>query len=122
MDRTKTTRRMVALALAAAMGCGALQAQEVVDEAHVNSVQQVVRAFLPDNMGIGQLKANAVVDEGEEVVVDLSENFGDVPFTQASIAQLKGDIKRALGTDKDIRLTIVGNDIDNYFADFDTDY
>ncbi len=122
MDMTKTTRRMMALALAAAIGCGVLQAQEIVDEAHVNSVQQVVRAFLPANMGIGQLKANAVVDEGDEVVVDLSENFADVPFTKASIEQLKEDIKRALGTDQDVRLTIAGNDIDNYFADFDTDY
>ena len=122
MDMTKTTRRMMAWALAAAMGCGVLQAQEIVDEAHVNSVQQVVRAFLPANMGIGQLKANAVVDEGDEVVVDLSENFADVPFTKASIEQLKEDIKRALGTDQDVRLTIAGNDIDNYFADFDTDY
>ncbi|MBO5541149.1 MAG: hypothetical protein J5980_09420, partial [Muribaculaceae bacterium] len=120
MDMTKTTRRMMAWALAAAMGCGVLQAQEIVDEAHVNSVQQVVRAFLPANMGIGQLKANAVVDEGDEVVVDLSENFADVPFTKASIEQLKEDIKRALGTDQDVRLTIAGNDIDNYFADFDT--
>lgn len=122
MYRTKTTRRMMALALAAAVGCGALQAQDVIDEAQVNSVQQVVRAFLPDNMGIGQLKANAVVDEDDEVVVDLSENFADVPFTKASIEQLREDIKRALGTDRDVRLLIAGSDIDNYFADFDTDY
>ena len=118
------TKTLVAVAVAMMMGWGTMLAQSV-SEAQLASVQQVVKAFLPSNMGIGELKARSVTLDDGDVVVDLSENFADVPFTQASIAQFKKDIKSALGGEyagKDVRLTIVGNDINNYFAEFDTDY
>ena len=106
---------MVAAAVAIMMGWGGSHAQTVSDTQLVN-VQQVVSAFLPSNMGIGELKARSITLDDDDVVIDLSENFADVPFTQTSIEQLKKDIKSVLGGEyasKDVRLTIVGNDIDN---------
>lgn len=118
------TTTVLAVAISVAMGWQPLFAQQV-SEQQMNNVQQVVKAFLPDNMLIGQLKANSVTLDGDDVVVDLSENFADVPFTVASIAQFKNDVKAALGTEyagRDIKLTIAGNDIDNYFSSFEMDY
>ena len=118
------TGSLAALVAAVMMGWGPMQAQ-TVSEAQLASVQQVVRAFLPSNMGIGELKARSITLDGDDIVVDLTENFADVPFTRASIAQFKKDVQAALGGEysgKDVRLTIAGNDIDNYFAEFSTDY
>ena len=118
------TKLLATVAVVVMMGWSTMRAQSISD-AQLANVQQVVKAFLPSNMGIGELKARSVTLDGDEVVVDLSENFGDVPFTKASIDSFKKDIKSALGGEyagKDVRLTITGNDIDNYFAEFDTDY
>lgn len=117
----KYFKSTAALMLTLALCGGTVEAQTVTDEQSAR-VQQVVTAFLPSNMGVGALKVRSITSDDEMVTVDLSENFADVPFTQASIAQFKNDVRAALATDKDIRLTIVGNDIDNYFAEFDTDY
>ena len=76
-------------------------------------------------MEIGKLKANNIDVVGDSIKVDLSENFGDVPFTKESIAKLKDDIKAAIGeqySTREVYLTIAGNDIENYFSDFDTSY
>ena len=99
-------------------------AQEFTAE-QIDRVQQTVKACLPDNMGIGQLKAKSVAASADTIVVDLSENFGDVPFTTASVDRLKSDIREALGPEyagRPVKLTISGNDIDLYFSNFDSDY
>ena len=124
MDSKRNIKSLVAVVAAAMLGWGAAHAQSI-SETQVERVQQVVKACLPSHMGIGELKARSVTIDDGDVLVDLSENFGDVPFTQASIAQLKKDIQAVLGGEyagKDVRLTIAGADIDNYFAEFNTDY
>ncbi len=101
-----------------------LQAQEFTQEQQ-DAVQQVVASKLPDHMGVGNLMVRALTFENDTVKVDVSENFGDVPFTQAGIEQMRGEIRYSLGEDyreKPVLITIVGNDIDNYFADYEPAY
>ena len=101
-----------------------LQAQEFTQEQQ-DAVQQVVASKLPDHMGVGNLKVRALTFENDTVKVDVSENFGDVPFTQAGIEQMRGEIRYALGEEYrnyPVLITIVGNDIDNYFADYEPAY
>lgn len=111
-------------ALVAAMSISLASAQDFLPDVK-SRVSTVVASYLPANMGIGQLKVNSLRLDDGDVVVDLSENFGDVPFTTQTIAQLKQDICQALGGSyrpKDIKLQIAGADIDNYFSEFSTDY
>jgi len=106
------------------LGLSSFSAAAVTD-AETERVQKVIAATLPENMGIGIPKANTIEVVDDSIKVDLSENFGDVPFTKESISQLKEDIKAALGEqydDHDVYLTIAGNDIENYFSSFDNDY
>lgn len=91
----------------------------------IENVQKVIASNLPDNMGIGKLKANDISVVGDSIKVDLSENFGDIPFTKESVEKLKDDIKTALDeqySTREIYLTIAGNSIENYFSDFETSY
>ena len=88
-------------------------------------VKQVISAFKPANMGIGELKVKSIDVTSDSIKIDVSENFGDVPFTQQSITQLKSDILAALGdqySSLKMGITIAGNDIENYFSDFDNSY
>lgn len=104
--------------------CTVAHAQEVTAD-QMEKVQQVVKACLPENMVIGPLKAREVTLAGDTVVVNLNENFGDVPFTPASVAQLKEDVKAAMGApyyNYNVKLLIAGADIDNYFSTFDNAY
>ena len=96
------------------IGGGAATAQ-TFSEAQCAKVQEVVASNMPKNMGIGKLKAKTVELIGDTIVVDLSENFADLPFTQESVAKLKTDIKQAVGNTYDnckVKVTIEGNDID----------
>ena len=96
-----------------------------ITEKQKENVQAVISSNLPENMGIGKLKANNIDIVGDSIKVDLSENFGDVPFTKESIATLKDNIKTALEqqySSREVFLTIAGNDIENYFSDFEASY
>ena len=96
-----------------------------ITESAKQAIQQIIAANLPENMGIGTLKARSIDASGDSIKVDLSENFGDVPFTTESVDKLKKDIKSALGEgyeDHKIYLTIAGNPIENYFSEFDNSY
>ena len=53
----------------------------------------MIAAILPEHMGIGTLKARSIEVVDDSIKVDLSENFGDVPFTRESVSRLKSDIK-----------------------------
>ena len=75
-----------------------LQAQEFTQE-QLDAVQRVVASKLPEHMGVGQLKLRSLTFENDTVKVDVSENFGDVPFTQAGVEQMRAEIREALGDD-----------------------
>ncbi len=99
-------------------------AQEVTDQMRAN-VQQVVESRLPQNMGIGTLKVQELTVVDDTIRVNLSENFGDLPFTRESVEQLKDDVKDAMGDGYNrhtVDLLIAGNDIDNYFINYDSAY
>ena len=100
------------------------QATEI-DSIEKDNIQKVIASLLPENMGIGQLKAQSIEVVDDSIKVDLSENFGDVPFTQETVSKLKDDIKDILGEqykDHKVYLTIAGNGIENYFSSFENSY
>ena len=117
--------KYLAVALVAgAMGVGSGAAQQFTTS-QVEAVQRVVQATKPDHMGIGELKVREITVEDDNLVVDLSENYGDVPFTVESIAQLKRDIAQTLGApyrSGNMQLRIAGEDIEQYFTTFDNAY
>ena len=91
----------------------------------INAVEHLVQSSLQKHMEIGKVKVNSMVSDGNTIVVDLNENFGQAPFTHESVAMLKNDIKQQLGSEyanSDVKITIQGNDIELYFADFDESY
>lgn len=88
-------------------------------------VQEIVTSSVPGNMGIGAVKAKSLIMSGDTLVVNLSENFSDIPFTPTSIAGMKKAVKTAMGAQyagSEVRLTIGGVDVENYFIDFDNSY
>ena len=101
-----------------------IQAQEFTQEQQ-DAVQRIVESKLPEHMGVGALKVRSLALENDTLKVDVSENFGDVPFTQAGVEQMRGEIRQALGDefeDYPVLITIVGNDINKYFADYEPAY
>ena len=101
-----------------------LQAQSFTQD-QIDAVQQIVASKLPEHMGVGNLKVQSVLLENDTIKVDVSENFGDVPFTQAGVEQMRDEIRDALGGeygDNPVLITIVGNDINKYFADYEPAY
>ena len=75
-----------------------LQAQEFTQEQQ-DAVQRVVASKLPEHMGVGSLKVRSLTVENDTVKVDVSENFGDVPFTQDGVEQMRGEIRESLGAE-----------------------
>lgn len=99
--------------------------QTTFTDADLARVQAIVSKNVPQNMGIGAVKARSLAMSGDTVVVDMSENFSDLPFTQASISAMKADVRQSLGSqyrDNPVKLTIAGTDVDEYFIDFDSSY
>ncbi|MBR5684548.1 MAG: N-acetylmuramoyl-L-alanine amidase [Muribaculaceae bacterium] len=100
------------------------QAQEFT-QAQQDAVQRIVESKLPEHMGVGNLKVRSLTVENDTVKVDVSENFGDVPFTQDGVERMRDEIREALGAeygDNPVLITIVGNDIEKYFADYEPAY
>ncbi len=121
----KRNTALAMLAAVSALGCGSAAAQQALTQDQCAKVQTVVASELPSKMGIGKLKAQKVALSGDTIVVDLSNNFADIPFTQQSVAKLKSGIRNAVGTgysNYNVKLTIDGNDIDKYFIDFEPAY
>ena len=121
----KTIIKGLALCALVAGSSQAVEAQAIVSDTQKQAVEQAVAACLPQNMGIGNLKTRNVALAGDTIVVDVTENFGDVPFTRASIESLKGDIRTAMGagySNAPVALSIAGNPIENYYADFEPSY
>ena len=115
----KTSQVLLCLAAALAVMVP-MHAQEALPDGQqfsqeqLDGVQRVIASKLPEHMGVGELKVRSVTFENDTVKVDVSENFGDVPFTQAGVEQMRGEIRQALGAEYDdspVLVTIVGNDI-----------
>ena len=86
------------------------------------AVQRIVASKLPEHMGVGDLKVRSLNIENDTIKVDVSENFGDVPFTEEGVERMRSEIRSALGSeysDSPVLITIVGNDIEKYFADYE---
>lgn len=115
------------LLLGAVVGLGTvipMQAQTFT-QAQQDAVQRIVASKLPEHMGVGTLKVKSLSLAGDTVKVDVSENFGDVPFTEAGVEQMRSEIREALGDeygDNPVFITIAGNDINKYFADYEPAY
>lgn len=121
---TKSITKFIAVAAIALAGSMGVNAQDVTTEMKAN-VQQVVEKCMPENMMIGKLNVKEVKLNQDTVFVDLSENFGDIPFTVATIDQLKADVKTAMGApfyNYNVEILIDGADIDNYFTNYETAY
>ena len=120
----KSYKALLGVAACVAVAVFPVQAQ-TFDQEHTDAVQRIVESKLPEHMGVGQLKVRSLVFENDTVKVDVSENFGDVPFTQAGVEQMRGEIREALGAEYDdspVLITIMGNDINKYFADYEPAY
>lgn len=121
---TKYLKRCaVAAAVAGIMGVS-LQAQDIAPQQQ-EELQQVLAATKPANMLIGDLKVHSAAWSGDTLCVDVSENFGDVPFTRESVNRLCADMLATLGEDfsgRPVKITIAGADINNYFTEFDKSY
>ena len=119
----KSSQVLLSLFAAVAVMCPA-QAQTFTQEQQ-DAIQRIIGSKLPEHMGVGELKVRSLTLENDTVKVDVSENFGDVPFTQAGVEQMRGEIREALGAeyeDYPMLITIVGNDINKYFADYEPAY
>lgn len=115
------------MAVAAVLSSSVLFSAEAqtVTQQQQDAVQGVITHQLPAHMGVGALKVRTLLVENDTVKVDVSENFGDVPFTQESVERLRGEIRQAMGEgygDSPVLITIAGSDIDKYFSDFETAY
>ena len=118
------SRRVLLTAVALLAAVLPMRAQVITEEQQA-AVQQVIASKLPEHMGVGDLKVRSLALENDTIKVDVSENFGDVPFTEAGVEQMRGEIRGALGAgygDYPVLITIVGNDINKYFADYEPAY
>ena len=88
---------LISLLIAMAVMCP-VKAQTFNQEQQ-DAVQRIIGSQLPEHMGVGELKVRSLVLENDTVKVDVSENFGDVPFTQAGVEQMRSEIRVALGSD-----------------------
>ena len=125
MKKTIKVLLCVAACLAMTAPLYAQEQEEMFTQEQLDAVQRVVAAQLPEHMGVGDLKVRSLLLENDTVKVDVSENFGDVPFTQAVVEQMRAEIREALGgeySDHPVLITIVGNDINKYFADYEPAY
>ena len=96
-----------------------------VEEADLLRIQQVVASHVPQNTSVGKVKVGHVSMNNDTVHIDLSGNFGEIPFTESSIEALKTQLLATLGSQykgNSLKLTIAGNDIDSYWVDFDKSY
>ena len=88
---------------------------------------QVLRATVPAKMGIPYVAVVSMdADAANKVLnVTLNDTYGDVPFTKATVEQLKKEFKNIAG-DKcskyKVQIKIGNNAIENYVMDFDKKY
>lgn len=90
-----------------------------------SQVEKAVAAMKPEHSLIGAVKVERLEADADSVYLDLSEGFADVPFIRESIEALRAKVSEIVGGDnasKPIKLTIAGNDINQYFTSFEPSY
>ena len=92
----KTIQALLCVA-AGVVAAPSLQAQTFT-VAQQEEVQRIVASKLPEHMGVGELRVRSLVLENDTIKVDVSENFGDVPFTEDGVEQMRGEIRQVLGS------------------------
>lgn len=100
-------------------------APQQLSESQKASLERIVSSRLPENFHIGRLKTRDVALHGDTVAVDLSENFGDLPFTRADIDAMRKEMLDTLGdgfANHKVKLTIAGEDIGKYFIGYEDAY
>jgi len=111
-DMNKTSRMLLGL-VAFLTAATSVQAQTISTEQQ-DAVQRIVAAKLPEHMGVGDLKVRSLAVENDTIKVDVSENFGDVPFTQEGVELMRDEIRQVMGSDYEdapVLITIAGNDM-----------
>ncbi|MBO4813418.1 MAG: N-acetylmuramoyl-L-alanine amidase [Muribaculaceae bacterium] len=124
MKLNKSFRPLLLLLMMLSVSAFLCDAQDFTRE-QLNQVEQIVRSSLQQHIEVGKVGVNTLSADDGTIKLDLSENFGQVPFTRESINKLKADVKQVLGdayADSNVNITIKGNDIELYFADFDDAY
>ncbi|MBQ4138194.1 MAG: N-acetylmuramoyl-L-alanine amidase [Muribaculaceae bacterium] len=114
-----------AMVLMMSLAANITSTAQQLSEAQQSQLQQAIESCLQQHMEVGKVKANSVKVADGKILLDLNESFGQVPFTRESIAKLKADVKQLMGeeySDNDVEITIQGNAIDLYFADYEAAY
>ena len=121
----KTSQVLLSLTACLSMALPMQAQDQTFTQEQQDAIQRIVAGKLPEHMGVGDLKVRSLTFENDTVKVDVSENFGDVPFTEAGVEQMRDEIREALGAqydDSPVLVTIMGNDINKYFADYEPAY
>ena len=91
--------RSILLAATIVGGCALISQAAQNTPAMEEQTLQVVKKYLPGTSALGPLRVNKVSinDAAKIIQVDLNETGGSIPFTAASLADLKNDIRTGLG-------------------------
>ena len=102
-------------------------AQKKLDAEVKDSIQSLIASTVPDKMGIGRVivKKTTVNEKKKEVTIDVNDVYGDVPFTEADLKNVKKLISGALPAkykSYKVNLTIKDNDVSKYIPVFSKKY
>ena len=97
----KTSQVLLSLAACLSMALPMQAQDQTFTQEQQDAIQRIVAGKLPEHMGVGDLKVRSLTFENDTVKVDVSENFGDVPFTEAGVEQMRDEIREALGAQYD---------------------
>ena len=109
---------LFALSLLAAFTMSA----RALDDTCLNQLRSMVQSTIGPDVSIGQARVNRASVSGDTLVVDLAANYAHNTFTPELITQLKSRMLQASGVPagtRHVQLTIAGDDVDNYFFNFD---
>ena len=109
---------LFALSLLAAFTMSA----RALDDTCLNQLRSMVQSTIGPDVSIGQARVNRVSVSGDTLVVDLAANYAHNTFTPELITQLKSRMLQDSGVPagtRHVQLTIAGDDVDNYFFNFD---
>lgn len=112
---------------ACVLGVAGASAQGTLSAEQKDSIESCIRSSVPEKMGIGEVKVlKASVNEKKQTVdVDVNEAYGDVPFTQTVLNDVKSKVLGVLPVkykSYTVNLTIKGVSADQYIPVFSKKY